>query len=154
MPKDFGRPIKRIVLHCTATTQNATIEAIKNYWKNNLGWSQVGYHYMIGVNGERHILAHLSEITNGVYGYNRTSVHIAFIGGKNGVDDRTPTQKAEMKNLIQELRSNAILGSIPVFGHRDLSPDKNGDGVITPDEYIKLCPSFNVQKWLVEDRVL
>lgn len=150
MARDFNRPIQQIVLHATATSQSATVEAIKNYWKNVLGWKSVGYHYLIGVNGERNILAHLSQVVNGVRGYNWNSVHIAYIGGKGGVDDRTQPQKQEMLNLIKELRSDSILGRIPVLGHRDLSPDLNGDGIITPNEYIKLCPSFEVKDWLKE----
>lgn len=146
----FGRPINRIVIHCTATTQNATVEAIKAYWRTVLGWSNVGYHYIIGVNGERYILSHLSKPTNGVRGYNWDSVHISYIGGKDGVDDRTDAQKKEMEALIRELRGDDILGPVPVVGHRDLSPDLNGDGIITPNEYIKLCPSFEVSEWLAE----
>jgi len=139
--KDFGRPIVRIILHCTASSQQATVEQIKSYWRNVLKWNQVGYHYLIDTQGGRHILAHLSEVTNGVYGYNYNSCHISFIGGKGGVDNRTPAQKAEMKRLIQELRSDSILGPIPVFGHNDFTNKK-------------LCPSFDVAKWLKEDNVL
>ena len=148
--RDFGRPINRIVVHCTATTQNATVDAIKAYWRNSLGWRNFGYHYIIGVNGERHILSHLSKPTNGVRGYNWDSVHIAYIGGKGGVDDRTEPQKQEMFNLIKELRTDAILGQVPVFGHRDLFPDLNGDGIIDERDWLKLCPSFDVKTWLKE----
>jgi N-acetyl-anhydromuramyl-L-alanine amidase AmpD len=152
--RDFGRPIQQIIIHCTATSQNATVEQIKTYWKNVLGWSQVGYHYIIGINGERHILAHLSQVTNGVRGYNWNSVHISYIGGKGGVDDRTEAQKQEMLNLIKELRSDSILGAVPVFGHRDLSPDANGDGIINKHDWIKLCPSFDVKSWLANDSAI
>ena len=31
-----------------------------------------------------------------------------------------------------------------VMGHREFSPDKNGDGEIEPQEWIKACPSFDV----------
>ena len=31
-----------------------------------------------------------------------------------------------------------------VCGHRDLSPDRDGNGVITPGEWIKACPCFDV----------
>lgn len=41
-----------------------------------------------------------------------------------------------------------LLGILPIVGHRDLSPDKNGDGIITSNEWVKLCPSFDVTKWL------
>jgi N-acetylmuramoyl-L-alanine amidase len=152
-PRNFGRPINRIVIHTTATTQSATVEAIKNYWKNNLGWDRVGYHYIIGVNGERHILSHLSHYTYGVRGFNWDSVHISYIGGKNG-DDRTDKQKEAMKKLIQELRADDLLGKIPVVGHRDLSPDLNGNGIIEKHEWVKRCPSFEVSEWLVEANVL
>jgi len=168
--RDFGRPIQQIIIHCTATSQQATVDAISRFFytpkvnavtgerspyipnvQGGAGFkSAEGYHYIIGVNGERHIRHHLSEVTNGVRGYNWNSVHIAFIGGRGGVDDRTPAQKREMKKLIQELRSDAILGPIPVYGHRDMSPDRDGNGIITPDEFIKKCPSFSVSDWLKE----
>lgn len=149
MPKDFGRPIVRIVIHCTASSQDATVEGIQNYWKNTLKWKNPGYHYIIGVNGERHILQNLSKTTNGVKYYNSDSVHISYIGGQKG-DDRTEAQKREMERLIRELRDPSILGPVPVVGHRDLSPDKNKDGKITSNEWIKLCPSFEVKDWLNE----
>lgn len=152
--RDFGRPIKRIILHCTGTTQNATVEGIKRYWRNVLGWKNAGgYSYIIGVNGERNILHNLSQITNGVRGFNKTSVHIAYIGGRDG-DDRTLAQKREMKKLIQELRNPSILGPVPVFGHRDMYGDTNGDGVIDSRDWKKRCPSFDVEQWLIEDRVI
>ena len=33
-----------------------------------------------------------------------------------------------------------------VCGHRDLSPDLNGNGEIEPEEWIKQCPCFEVAK--------
>ena len=32
-----------------------------------------------------------------------------------------------------------------VIGHRDASPDTNGDGKVTPNEWIKQCPCFDVR---------
>ena len=32
---------------------------------------------------------------------------------------------------------------IGVVGHRDLSPDNNQDGKITPNEWLKTCPGFD-----------
>jgi N-acetyl-anhydromuramyl-L-alanine amidase AmpD len=152
--RDFGRPINRIVLHCTASSTTASVDDIKKYWRDVKGWRNFGYHYLIGRNGERHILSHLSEVTNGVRGYNWDSCHISYIGGRNGVDNRTPAQKSAMKKLIKELRSPAILGPLPVVGHRDLSPDRDGNGIITSEEYTKLCPSFDTATWLKEDNVI
>ena len=33
---------------------------------------------------------------------------------------------------------------IPVLGHRDPSPDLDGDGIVDPEEWTKLCPCFAV----------
>ncbi|MBP0439454.1 peptidoglycan-binding domain-containing protein [Tianweitania sediminis] len=32
-------------------------------------------------------------------------------------------------------------------GHRDLSPDRNGNGIIEPFEHLKACPVFDVIPW-------
>jgi N-acetyl-anhydromuramyl-L-alanine amidase AmpD len=48
--------------------------------------------------------------------------------------------------LLDQLQSRYPKARI--LGHRDLSPDLNGDGKITPDEFIKACPSFDVSAWL------
>ena len=32
------------------------------------------------------------------------------------------------------------------MGHRDISPDKNGNGKIDTWEYIKACPCFNAME--------
>jgi N-acetylmuramoyl-L-alanine amidase len=34
-----------------------------------------------------------------------------------------------------------------IKGHRDFSPDLNHDGQITPDEWMKECPCFDVNLW-------
>ena len=41
------RNINYIAIHCTATQPEASIASIQNYWKNNLGWKNPGYHYII-----------------------------------------------------------------------------------------------------------
>lgn len=37
---------------------------------------------------------------------------------------------------------------VKIIGHRDLSPDLNGNGIIEPFEFMKACPSFEVSEWL------
>ena len=67
------RDIKYIVIHCTATSQKATIKSIKSYWKNNLGWKSFGYHIIVKPNGDAIELTPLNKISNGVRGYNKNS---------------------------------------------------------------------------------
>jgi N-acetylmuramoyl-L-alanine amidase len=130
------RVIKYIVIHCTATQPHASIEAIRNYWKNTLGWIQVGYHYIIDRNGNITQLADESVPTNGVAGYNANSIHISYIGGidSNGSpkDTRTALQRINLLELITEVKKRYPEAIIQ--GHRDFKGVK------------KACPSFEVKE--------
>jgi N-acetyl-anhydromuramyl-L-alanine amidase AmpD len=33
------------------------------------------------------------------------------------------------------------------LGHRDLSPDLDGDGIVEKHEWVKECPCFDVYTW-------
>lgn len=57
-------------------------------------------------------------------------------------DTRTVWQKNSLRVLVR-----ALLVDYPgckVCGHRDLSPDLNGNGEIEPEEWVKQCPCFDV----------
>lgn len=57
-------------------------------------------------------------------------------------DTRTPQQKASLITVIKDIKKH--YGTIArVIGHRDTSPDLNGNGVIEPYEFIKGCPCFD-----------
>lgn len=144
------REIKYIVVHCTATPVTTTIESIKRYWKEELGWKNPGYHYIIKRNGEIVNINAEANISNGVAGHNRYSIHISYIGGvdENGkpVDNRTDEQKRSILGKLVELARKYPAAAI--LGHRDFSPDKNGNGIIEYFEWIKGCPSFDVKEWL------
>ena len=133
------REIKYIVLHCTATPKNTTVQSILNHWRNVLGWKSPGYHYIITPNGTEVQLADISKQTNGVKGYNKNSIHISYIGGKFG-DDRTSDQKRTMAQLVRKFR--VIYPKAEILGHCDFP------GVT------KLCPNFNVKQWLQDERIL
>jgi len=129
------RKIDYIVIHCTASQQNATKQSILDYWKNVLKWKSVGYHRLIDANGIIYELANYEQITNGVKGYNSNSIHFSYIGGidEKGKpkDTRTPKQKESLLYLIKQARKlypNAI-----IQGHKDFK------GVA------KACPSFEAK---------
>lgn len=162
------RTVNRIVLHCTSGWNTQTTESIKDYWKDTLKWKQVGYHKIINNNGSIENLAPLSVITNGVAGYNSDSVHICYKGGlvstskdKNGKtiytygDTRSPEQKESfltaINDVLTELANYQSVDHITIVGHRDLSKDLNGNGIIEPREWVKVCPTFDAIKeygWL------
>lgn len=124
------RKIKYIVIHCTATAQNASVEGILNYWKKNLGWKNVGYHFLIDRFGFVHELASLNQITNGVRGFNSESIHISYIGGKDK-DDRNEAQKRSILDCIALAQDYARPDKPIIQGHRDFQNVR------------KACPQFN-----------
>ena len=48
-------------------------------------------------------------------------------------------------NLKNAEHVHEIWPRAKICGHRDFSPDKNGNGVIDPWEYIKACPCFDAR---------
>lgn len=140
------RKIDWIVLHCTAGSAQQKTEDIISYWKRTLGWSSYGYHWIINADGTCERLTEDYAPTNGVKGYNANSIHICYKGGWKGVDSRTNEQKEAMLNLVKKYMK--LYPDAKVRGHRDFSPDLNKDGKITSNEWIKVCPCFDVQDWL------
>lgn len=142
------REVNLIVVHCTGAPQTQSVEVIQNFWKKSLGWKSPGYHKLIEANGNVVTLASPEQMTNGVKGFNTKAYHISYIGGQGGKDNRTEAQK---KALEQEVRkAKELFPNARIVGHRDLSPDLNGDGIITQNEWTKECPSFEVKDWLKE----
>lgn len=132
------REINNIVIHCTATPQSTSIESIKNYWRNELGWRNPGYHYIIEPDGKVTLLHPIERVANGVRGHNQNSLHIAYIGGvdenNNPKDNRTRQQCLSLLALINEFHE--IYPEARILGHRDF-PNVPKD-----------CPSFPVNTWL------
>lgn len=130
------REVKYFVVHCTAGPATQTTKAIKDYWKNNLGWKSVGYHYLINADGTIEQLAQEIEVTNGVAGFNSVCIHISYKGGVDAnnkpKDTRTPQQKESILKLLKELRKRYPKAIIQ--GHKDFPNVK------------KACPSFDAKK--------
>lgn len=130
------RNVNRLVFHCTATSQNATVTAIQRYWKESLKWKNPGYHIIVKPDGSWTQLSDFNNVTNGVAGINSTSIHISYIGGigTNGraLDNRTENQKEIFETVWRAF--NAKLPKLTYHGHYEFSK--------------KACPSFNVENWI------
>ena len=130
------RNINYIAIHCTATQPESSIASIQNYWKNNLGWKNPGYHYIIDRFGNVVNLLPIELVSNGVQGYNSQTINISYVGGidKSGKpkDTRTEAQKQSILKILNELRVKFPKAKIQ--GHRDFPNVK------------KACPSFDAKK--------
>lgn len=147
--KKSERKITEIIVHCSATPEGRdyTVDDIRR-WHKQRGYSDVGYHYIVYRNG---ILAQgrdVNIIGAHAAGHNAHSIGICYIGGMNAEntqpeDTRTLRQKARLLSLLVDLRK--LYPNARIIGHRDLSEDKNGDGIIESSEWMKACPSFDAK---------
>lgn len=147
--KKSERKITEIIIHCSATPdgRDYTVDDIRR-WHRQRGYSDVGYHYIVYRNG---ILAQGRDVnTIGAHasGHNAHSIGICYIGGMSAdntrpEDTRTLRQKGRLLSLLVDLRK--LYPNARIIGHRDLSEDKNGDGIIEPSEWMKACPSFDAK---------
>lgn len=146
--------IDAIVIHCTASKAGQDLRAADiDKQHQERGFAMIGYNYVVDLDGTVEVGRPLTRDgahcnTAGLSGksYNKHSIGIVYVGGLdengNAADTRTPEQKQALRELIYDL-----IEKYPtikeVIGHRDASPDRNGDGKITPNEWIKMCPCFS-----------
>jgi len=145
------REIDLIVYHCTATkaSQDLDVNDIRSMHLRR-GWSDIGYHLLIKRNGEIQFGRPFDKIGAHVRGFNRNSIGVVYVGGvredgRTPEDNRTEEQKKSLK-IVHEFFS-LMYPEAEHLGHRDLSPDLNGDGEITRGEWLKACPCFDVKEF-------
>lgn len=143
------KAIDSIVIHCTATKEGVDVRAADiDLWHRQRGWQMIGYNYVIDLDGKVEKGRPLTM--NGAHckGWNDHSIGVVYVGGldKNGKpkDTRTKAQKMAMHRLVSELMEEHP-GITQIIGHRDTSPDLNGNGEVEPAEWIKACPCFDVR---------
>lgn len=143
------KTIDSIVIHCTATKEGQNFRAADiDRWHRQRGWKMIGYNYVIGLDGKIEDGRPLTM--NGAHckGWNDHSIGIVYVGGLDSSgkskDTRTLAQKKAMHLLVEQLMEKYPT-IVDVLGHRDTSPDLNGNGKVDPHEWIKDCPCFDVR---------
>jgi len=143
------RRINLAVWHCSADRENHLKGKGRDYLDRvakQRGFREVSYHIIILADGSIEYGRDVWEKGAHAKGYNTISFGVVYIGGldKNGKpkDTRTPEQKKTMRMIKQNLDYH--YPGIKHVGHRDLSVDLNGDGVISKNEWMKACPCFDV----------
>lgn len=151
------RNIDSIIVHCSATKAGQDFTATDiDRWHRERGFNGIGYHYVIRLDGKLEKGRDVALAGAHCKGWNERSIGICYIGGldENGrpADTRTNAQKRVLYQIIMDLQREYNI--LQVLGHRDTSPDLNGDGVIEPYEYVKACPCFDVKEFLRSGREL
>ena len=142
------REIKYIVIHCSATKETVDYsfsQLVADHQRR--GFKTCGYNIYIKRNGQTYLGRNFGEELAHAKGYNNNSFAICYEGGldpsSSPKDTRTPQQKQALISAI--LFCKLLAPNAQVLGHRDLSPDVDGDGQIEPNEWLKSCPCFNVK---------
>lgn len=130
------RRIDQIILHCSATRegQPISVETIRDWHVRGNGWSDIGYHFVVQLDGTVNNGRPVERIGAHVRGKNRHSIGICYIGGVEDdgftpKDTRTYEQKAALEELITNLLE--LYPDATLHGHNEFSA--------------KACPSFDVQ---------
>ncbi|SMD18050.1 peptidoglycan-binding domain-containing protein [Rhizobium sp. RU36D] len=139
------------VVHVTATPPgwDRGVAGIRAIHKAQ-GWSDIGYNEIINPDGRAEIGRGKMAIGAHVAGFNSISYGLSLVGGINrdGKPDFSTISAAQLATLERRMRElTRDFPDIKWCGHRDLSPDKNGNGIIEPFEHMKACPTFDVIPW-------
>ena len=142
------RTINLIVIHCSTTREDKSFtEYDLDVCHRRRGFNGTGYHFYIRKNGDIKSTRPIERIGAHSRGFNKESIGICYEGGldKNGKakDTRTDAQKKAMRELVQDICHRHDI--IDILGHRDTSPDKNGNGIVEKCEWMKECPCFDVK---------
>ncbi|MEW7277557.1 N-acetylmuramoyl-L-alanine amidase [Aquimarina sp. 2201CG1-2-11] len=138
--------IEKIFIHCTATIEGQDLGAKDiDRWHRQKGWNGIGYHYVVKLDGSVEKGRPDNVMGAHVRGYNRNSLGVTYVGGLNTLkapaDTRTDAQKEALLKLLKELKQKHPRATI--LGHRDVSKDRNNNGIIEPFEWMKHCPCFD-----------
>ena len=131
------RKIDKIIIHCTATPEGSarTVEEIRRYHVEQLGWNDIGYHYLISIDGSIHAGRPENVVGAHTAGHNRESIGVCYVGGcdqdMKPKDTRTPAQEASLVKIVRSLLER--YPGATVHGHREFAR--------------KACPCFDVQSW-------
>lgn len=167
------RPITLIVIHCSASPNGDSlfrgsfgtpgcitpVQTIDG-WHQSRGFHRspanrqrfnpslvaIGYHYVVQLDGAVATGRHEDEVGAHVAGFNQKSIGICMIG----TDRFSAAQWFSLAEAVRLLQKR--YPAARVVGHRDLSPDRNGNGTVEPSEWLKTCPGFDVSAWLASDR--
>lgn len=138
---------KGIIVHCSATrpewmssnTTDEQMREIDRWHREERKWRMIGYHYVVGRNGEVVEARPLGESGAHAKGHN-SDIGICLIGGFGSdaddlaVEHYTSEQLSSLYKLISDLRQHHNIPLSKVIGHNRVGN--------------KACPGFRVQKWL------
>lgn len=127
------RSITEIIVHCTATPEGREVSVSEiRQWHKQRGFSDIGYHYVIHLDGSIEDGRDVDLIGAHCTGHNTHSIGVVYVGGMDKQnnqpkDTRTNAQKAALMSVLIDLKH--LYPDARICGHRDFAA--------------KACPSFD-----------
>ena len=129
--------ISQLFIHTTAGNINDSAAKVMEYFFHGRNWGTGGYHFLIEKSGKVTQVYKDSQVTNGVKGYNKTSVHFSWIGGYDFKQGGNQISKGQTITLVDMIKFYCKrYPDIEVFGHNQFAQ--------------KSCPWFFVPKLMTE----
>lgn len=136
------RTITEIIVHCTASRegQPMTVDAIRRMHIKERGWSDIGYHYVVYIDGSIHEGRNVNISGAHCKYHNTHSIGVVYVGGLENTpnvpyaklkpkDTRTPAQKAGLLKLLKDLKK--LYPKATIHGHCEYAN--------------KACPCFDAK---------
>lgn len=130
------RRIDEIIVHCSATPEGRDVSMadIRKWHVEERGWSDVGYHFVVTLDGTVHVGRPMDRAGAHCKGRNGNSIGVCYVGGMDSdmvpKDTLLPVQERSLRKLIKAVR--LLFGEVEISGHNQYSA--------------KACPSFDVKE--------
>ena len=132
------RKIDEIIIHCTGTvpSHKTTLASVRDYHVKTNGCKDIGYHYLVTLDGKIHAGRPLDQAGAHCSSHNANTIGVCYVGGlgsdRKPKDTRNMAQTAALNNLVHALK--ICFPSIKkVSGHYMYNKSKP-------------CPCFDVAK--------
>ena len=125
--------VEQLVIHCSDTPAGRDISAqdIRQWHVEGNGWRDIGYHYVIRVDGTLEKGRPDNEPGAHARGHNHNSIGICLVGGTDGATFTTAqwrTLEGVVRTLLCQHQGSRVIG------HNQVSE--------------KQCPCFDVTAWV------
>ena len=130
-----SRRIDKVILHCLATPEGRdySVAQVREWHVKDRGFADIGYHYLIHLDGTVEEGRPLDMIGAHCTGQNAHSIGVVYAGGVDKddkpKDTRTPAQRNAMRSLVDYLKRKY---DATVHCHNEFAN--------------KACPSFKISE--------
>jgi N-acetylmuramoyl-L-alanine amidase len=129
------RTIDKVIVHCSATREGVDIDAseIRRWHVEGNGWRDIGYHYVVKLDGSIEFGRDLNDIGSHCKGQNTGSIGVCYVGGLDSEGNHSDTRTTEQVETLYLLMAVLVrmFPGVSIYGHRDFSS--------------KSCPCFDAR---------